>query len=442
MKINSKYKLIVSITLSFGLIARILLLIIMPAWGDEIYSVWAISQSFTHIAIGNVDPVHPPGYYLILKIMSQISTHLYWLRLTSLCCFIINSVLILKIGKKLFPYKPTAIIWLFLYSFSGYFIIFDWQVRMYTPALTLILTSILLLTQYQHSPNRKTAIYFMVINTLGLYLDYTFVWYALPLVAIYSIYALKKNRLYEIGLLFASSLILFFLIYPNFFHHVSRGILGIGWMEPYLDPHFFVPYFLGNTSASLPLTIGMICIFSICAWHSQKNIPPTLTAVWLAALISTLGTLIFSYFIRPLFHIRSLQIVSLSILLIIGIGVTELIEKRKGSLIIPMLTMYLITFISSFFTIQYHPGKAMIQTHPWKKIIQDYRLNDDNILVVYNQTNHGFSPMLAWGLDYSLSGKDRFAKPIKHYESTKLPSGYTCSTIDSHFVIVNKCLKE
>ena len=80
-----------------GLLTRLWLIYKLPLWGDEAYSIWAIEQPWLKILNNTVDPVHPPGYYVFLKLWGSISDHLFWLRLSSLFAFSLNIWLLIKL---------------------------------------------------------------------------------------------------------------------------------------------------------------------------------------------------------------------------------------------------------------------------------------------------------------------------------------------------------
>lgn len=153
-----------------GFILRLLLAYKLPIWHDEAYSIWASTTPLLNILRGITDPVHTPGYYLFIKLWSMFSFHLFWFRLSSLLFYIFNAILLQKLTRRIHRSLPIFV--LFLYACSGYFLIFDWQVRMYTLVVTLILIS---LNIYIHAASQyRYLILFTIVNAVGLYIDYAF----------------------------------------------------------------------------------------------------------------------------------------------------------------------------------------------------------------------------------------------------------------------------
>ncbi|MDO8551550.1 MAG: hypothetical protein Q7S03_02620 [bacterium] len=175
---------------TFGLGARLYLTWVLPAWLDEIASIITAKAPVLKILEGVADPGHLPGYYLILKIYSSFSDHLFWLRTSSLLFFIFNVFLLRKIGEILKD-RLFSLLLIFLYVFSGYFIVFDWQARMYTGVSTLIFASYLLLL-------RKRILFFTLVNIIGRYFDYAYFWYFIPLAFYISwLFIINKTKGYR-----------------------------------------------------------------------------------------------------------------------------------------------------------------------------------------------------------------------------------------------------
>ena len=145
-KPKSWIRIFLFISILVGFLSRFYLAFSTPIWHDEAYSIWASTTPLLRIISGITDPVHPPGYYIFLNFWSFPTTHLLWMRMSTLLFFIANALILYQIGKKIrTPFYGFILI--FMYVFSGYFIIFDWQVRMYTFIDTCILFSLLFLME-------------------------------------------------------------------------------------------------------------------------------------------------------------------------------------------------------------------------------------------------------------------------------------------------------
>src|SRR5215213_10123158 len=147
-------------------------------WFDEIFSVHAAehawSSIFTFIA---ADLIHPPLFYLILKLWISVGgENLLWLRLLPVLFSVLAVVPFLFLCRELklsFFAKTVA---LFLISINGSLIKYSQEVRMYSLLLSLSLTSLWLFTRYF---NRGKGIVPLAIVNLFLVYTHYFGWFVL-----------------------------------------------------------------------------------------------------------------------------------------------------------------------------------------------------------------------------------------------------------------------
>jgi hypothetical protein len=389
----------------------------LPIWHDEFYSVWAAGHSFLEIALSIPDKVHPPGYYLLLHYWQAISTSVFWFRTLTALSFAANVFLVRKIAKEMDLKSPLLLV--FLYVFSGYFIVFDWQIRMYTLIDTLIFSSLILLTQFKREGLegiKLSWLGFILINFFGLYIDYAFLWYFVP-TALFSLvfFALKKKSsfIYLLYSYIASSL-LFIVANPTFFNASKVGIKGISWMEQYINHGFWVPFFLGSHQNFIfsILFFGLLIFGVFAVWDLKiKNF--AVWAVFFSALSSLTLTLVYSYFFTPLFHIRSLQIVGILVILLFYYGIVWL-PKRVKFFLIPLIIGYiLLNFLSAGRTLMFYPSAVLVDYFPWRDVLNRTDLKGIRA-VKYNIENELPTPMLLYGLEYTLNGNENLGRePIK-----------------------------
>jgi len=323
MKRNTVF---IFIVISTGFILRIYLATTLPLWPDEAHSIWASQLPINQLIKTEPGLVPPSGYYSLLYLWGKISDHLYWLRLLSIIAFVLNAYLLKKIGERI-KVILLPLLLVILYSFSGYFIIFDWQVRMYSIIVTFILLSLLILDKNinnRHKQKLSPWIIFTIVNTVGLYIDYSYFWYFIPLTLfIFILSILKRSQQYFLITfsLFISGL-LFLLIHPTFISTYKQGIDGITWVRPFLKPTFFVPYFLGthkNTFFTIVLLIfSFLGLRTLIRLKPFSLIPAVLT---FSSAFSASLTLVYSRFVSPLFHVRSLQVLGITTIVLIGLSI-------------------------------------------------------------------------------------------------------------------------
>jgi len=343
----------------------------------------------------------------------MISTHVYWFRLLSVIAFAINVFLIKKFAEKLWKLNDSLIL-VFLYIFSGYFIIFDWQVRMYTLVVTLILSSLLVLSNLKSGTCRNVKVWigFTLINFLGLYIDYTFIWYFVP-AAIFSLlyFAVKKDRkLYYLFYSYIWSCLFFVFAIPSIFITSSWGINGIKWMAGYISPGFFIPFFLGShTTLLFTLVFLLLLTWGIYNLIRSRIYNFTFFAVVFSSLFSLILTLIYSHFFTPLFHVRSLQIVGFSVVLFYYFGLTILPQKIKPYVVGIIVPLFLCNFILVNNLIIKSPGSVIIDYFPWRDILDSTDLGSTKT-VKYKINRKLPTLMLLYGLEYTLKGNENIGR--------------------------------
>jgi hypothetical protein len=445
--------------LVLGVLSRIFLAVRLPIWHDEYYSIWASQHTFHEITHSIPDVVHPPGYYLILYFWGKISTHLYWFRLLTIIAFIFNIFLMKKLAEKIgTPKNPLLLV--SIYIFSGYFIIFDWQVRMYTLIDTLILSSILVLNGINDKGNKgdwgdwgdknyrkyvRGLVGFTLISFLGLYIDYAFIWYFVPAAVFSLIYLLikKDRRFFYLVYSYITSCLLFVLAIPTIFKTSMGGIHGIEWMGRFLDPGFYVPFFLGSHT-----TLFFTFIFSILFLAGLINLIryrlffPTSSAIIFSALVSINVTLIYTYFFTPLFHVRSLQIVGLMILIFFYYALIKLPNKIKTYAVPIIILLFVTNFVLVNKTLIYSPGKVIIDFFPWRDILNSSDLK--NVSEVRYKINDPLpTQMLLKGLEYTLLGNENIGmSPIKLSEYNDEVDNVGCEKFYNEIMELYKCKNE
>lgn len=396
-----------------GLLFRVYLATTLPLWHDEAYSIWASKNQLFNIVRGTTDHVHPPGYYFLLHLWGKVSDHLYWFRSLSIVSFLFNSYLLYKLGKRIKD-SIFSLILVFLYCFSGYFIIFDWQVRMYSLIVSFILLSIFIFDKgisNKHEEKLTFWIFFIAVNIIGLYIDYSYLWYFIPLTLFSLAYSIiKKNQKYFlITLSLLLSGVFFLLIHPSFIATYKQGIEGITWAKPYISPAFFIPYLLG-THKNVFLTVTLI-IFSLLGMKiavSHKSFSIIVLVLVFSSIFSLCFTLIYSLFFSPLLHVRSLQIVGITIIVLISFSIHHFCINTSKYLFLVFYIVIFINFILVAQTITISPGRVLISFFPWKKVISSLNIKETK-KIQYQVNQQLPTPLLLWGLEYTLKGKESFA---------------------------------
>lgn len=357
-----KVPTLTGILLTVGIVFRLYLAFSLPLWHDEASSIWVSRLSVVDILKGAAEPVHLPGYFFFLKLWSLDSDHLFWLRLSSLFFFLINIWLLGLIGQRKKD-KHFALILIFVYLFSGYFVIFDWQLRMYTGVLTFILASMFFLM-------KRKIFFFTLINALGLYFDYGFFWYFAPL-SLWLFFKRPRPLFFSISV----SVSLFALWLPLGVRHFNRGVAGIEWMKSFLSPAFFLPYFLGtHVNYFFTLLFFILVFLGLWAFWRQKEKSQEGGIILFCSGFSLFSSLLFSALFFPVFHLRSLQIVGLAVVFLLALALDWLWRQKKHLAVI----VFFLMMVNFFLVVRIHlvePGELLVNFFPGCEFVPDHLLD-------------------------------------------------------------------
>ena len=349
---------VIRILLFLAVIVRLILLFSLPLWIDETYTLHAIQLPLINLIGGHAGLVPISGYYVFLAVLDRVWDNPYWLRFSTFLFFSANIILIRTVGKKILDSKYSDIC-VFLYIFSGYFVIFDWQMRMYTGTTTLILLSLITLFIPLSGKNK---ILFTLVLFVGLLYDYSFIWYFIALIVYLLIRIMFYGEKDEIHRIFLS--LLSFIAYLPWVimikNNIPLGIQGITWLKPYISPNFTVPYFLGTHQFFLLippiLTLIFIGIISII----NKIDTDKIAQMSIAVLITGDILYLYSIFVTPIFHQRSLQIVGIIILLLTAKGIYYL-QKNKSIKPYFWYPIFIASFIGTIWNIYFNPGLILLK---------------------------------------------------------------------------------
>jgi hypothetical protein len=428
---------------------RVFMALELPIWSDEMYSIWAARQPWLNIVIGRADLVHPPGYYVLLKLWMSVSDQLQWVRAFTLVSATLNFWLVWLVGQqesRLHPHAPRQLgwWWTLAYALSAYHILFDWQARMYSLVVSLILITWLV---WRRSGTVWSSIWLGLIAFAGLWIDYAYVWFYLPLcvAASWQLLTQFKSKFRSIvtsqwlALLFAGiGFGSWLLALPRGATLIPVGIEGIRWMADYFKPMFFGPYFLGSFTV-WPLTITMVITGGVLIWLDRHWVRqwPILKWVSFGVLGMVDVILLYSALEQPLFHIRSLQIIGL----LVSFSWAILLSRQ------PRWRWWLLSLIASTIpillqSIKSRPDALLINFYPWHEVRK--ALEERATPPIYLSTLPSSpSPLLQYGLEYVLQGKETLGK--KPIEYIRVPAektvGETCTTYHNYITLIRACKK-
>ena len=155
-------------------------------WNDEGNSARLAERSIRLIVEGAAGDIHPPGYYLALKVWRGLLGESEWaLRSFSAFAGLIALALIIRLGREYFDGPAAWIAGLFA-AIHPFLIYYSQEARMYMPLTALACASFLLTSLYLHFPTAEhaecteksrwsLAMLLILVSAAGLYTHYAFV---------------------------------------------------------------------------------------------------------------------------------------------------------------------------------------------------------------------------------------------------------------------------
>lgn len=234
---NQREKFIILLLILFALSLRLTLLTQKNLWFDEIYS-WHITQgSIDGIIQDTSSDIHPPFYYVLLKIWNNIfSDSVFSMRILS-ALFTTGTILfIFVLSRRILNFEQTFFV-ILLYTLSPLNIFYSQEVRMSALNIFLNLGSVFYLLKLMDNQQKQNIIYknkyaylFILFTTLSLYTHY----FSIPIfisLIIFTTYYYRKSFKQIIPYLILFLII--FLLYTSWIPiMLEQGIKGQPWRHP------------------------------------------------------------------------------------------------------------------------------------------------------------------------------------------------------------------
>lgn len=426
---------IITITvLTIGFLLRLGILATAPLWFDEAYSIWVTTTTWSDVLSGVSDPVHTPGYYVWLKAWSYVSDNLVWMRLWSFGWHILSVIAFLNLTRLIETESRKFAVRL-AFALSGYFLVFDWQVRMYSMTLCLMILSAYTLWQKQ-SFWRET-----LLHIAGLYTGYAYVWYFASSFLYLSVRSVRNHQYRRHILPYVIALSGFIAMYPNVFRLAKFGISGVEWVYSTSSVRFLAGGFLGTFGQTvMTIVFGAVCMIGLSGILRREL--TTISGYFCStALIALTTATAFQLVGIPLVHLRSLQIVHLAVVFCLGYGFYTISETfRSPRFLIGAMTLCTLNTLLTTYGIRKHPREYLITYILWNELLTQADIREGNT-ILYSVQPISQSPVFVWSLEYTLKGKTtqpRITNAYRRIESSDMiPEN--CRYVSSQFVVLHVC---
>ncbi len=458
MKKNCYFLIII---LVFGFIIRLLSVFKQELWIDEAYSLYAIKfYNFPY------DIVHPPFYYLILKIWTAVFFNFRWARILSVL-FSISSLYIYFKLTKLILNKNFALLSLFLLTISPFHVHYGWQIRMYSLYILLTISSLYFFfiifkqIKNKNSINPKAVLLFFIINLLGSLTNYGYGIYLFCLF-IFLVFYMSKNNLFFIlkkqksSIAFLSAHLTIPLFYFLLLNNKSGDVLALThWIKPInLERIFFIFLSLNglykDVFGLVPIKPGLCCLLVIILfslifygfWQFKKKYPH----IFILSLIMVFLPFFIILFFQQISSIsvalpRTLSFILIFNQLALACSLYFLIKKDRSSLFRSgLLAFFSFVFFINLKTHTIINLKSFYIEEEYKNTVLFVKENlkkDDELLILPTYFQHLF--WYHWG-DFN-SQNENLYKITKLVESNIATENYQFEDLkavkNSLFVIVN-----
>ncbi len=258
-------------------------------WFDEIFGVHAAEHIWGDIFwFLAEDLIHPPFFYILLKIWMSIGGDgLLWLRLFPVLFSILSIIPFLYLCRELKLTRLTTIVAFALFAVNGSLIKYAQEVRMYSPLLFVSLMSIWLFTRFFVKGKSFAAL--ILVNILLVHTHY-FGWLVVGSEVV-AIVAFQRIKIRQTLLMFGLTLLSFVPWMIAVYRVASGGSSvgqNIGWIErpgisaiftllfDLIEPFYFQmnnaePGSLYYISVPLLLLIGVAKIAYLFRWLSFEE---------------------------------------------------------------------------------------------------------------------------------------------------------------------------
>lgn len=167
-------------------------------WYDEAFSVCMARCSFADMVSYTASDVHPPLYYLILKVFVTIfGQKLYVYRLVTALPFVLMLLAAGRFCRKYFGSHTSVFCVLFLTAAPS-MLLYASEIRMYTWCQLFVILSMILAVELSQTRSWKKWLAFSLVNLLAAYTHY-FAGAAVLLISIFLLISLLGQNVKEQG---------------------------------------------------------------------------------------------------------------------------------------------------------------------------------------------------------------------------------------------------
>jgi uncharacterized membrane protein len=393
---NQRWILLLTI---LGLFLRLFQLDEWSFWHDEALTVLLARKLTSELIRITASDVHPPLYFLLVKVFMLFGQSEFTIRLPSALCSVGSIFFIYQLGRDLFDERVGQVSALII-AISPLQLFYAQEARMYAQVMLLTI----FISWCFIRALRSDSILWWSLLTLGATLASYTAYFAFPVFLAMGLYVLlidKRPKRILHFLLATGIVVLLYLPWIGVFFSQTRSVLGSYWIgRPSLLTifttlsAFFVGYSLPSFWIAVSLAVTLLIIFVVLndVRHAlAEGSIDTRSLVWLLlwGFVPLIGTYVVSL-IRPIFQIRAVLTTSPAFYLLVGWGITRVRQRKLNLLLfLPTLVMMLVSVLNFYF----NPAFAK---PPWRQTAYYVREQAQPGDVVLHTSGGSFLPFLSY----------------------------------------------
>jgi len=344
-RIHNRPVWILSGLVIIGAILRLYLLADKNIWLDEAYSISLSQQKLGDLLRLVVESdVHPPLYYLLLKLWLVPGDSAGYVRLLSVIFSIAAIPLMYLVVSTLYDDVQAGLIGAGILAFSPLHIWYAQEARMYALLTFFVLASAYFFIRALRQGLPRDWIAYIFTTTLALYTDYAAIWYFVVMTIFYLLSWKRFPNRTKAWLLSQAAVLLIFSPWFRPLLTQMAQVTDSFWLPP---PTFqtILDVFLDFNSLNFPwIAMSVLYMTVIFVWVyivPDNSWQLRLATIWL--LIPLAIALILS-FRQPIFLSRNLIIASIGYYLLVVGAIKRFKSVRwMGLLLLPLLVMNMIS---------------------------------------------------------------------------------------------------
>lgn len=374
---------------AIGLIIQIKYAFNVDIFGDEGFTLGLIKNSYTDVVKFTAQDVHPPLYYLIVKLVEDVFhlvlpdiNPIYIAKLVSIVPYVLLLVVCNTRVKKIWGEHVSALCMLFLFSFPC-IITRMLEIRMYGWGLFFVFMAFVEFCDVIREGDKKSWLFFVLYSLGASYTHYFACVSVAILYAIAFVYYLVKKNTEQLKAWLCAAVFTVLAYLPWLFVVILQmmTIKNSFWIEP-IDLEQFMYFFEFAFVNNFMIVVSFIS-FVILIKGLLKGSTETGEAFFaLSAVGVIIWTIIFgiciSLLYRPIFICRYL----VPSLLCLWFGIilsTELVKKNFLKLL--MALMILFTGFSGIHSFVKDKNESLMEFNKLTELINDASTDGETIFV-------------------------------------------------------------